>query len=100
MHWHQPARAQFFKHSDRLVRPHMQMSKRVGVVSPDWQQGDLRLAGLADLLETVEISAVARVINPPALVFEDKAAVAAMAIPQDARPPVLRGCQRHAPIPL
>ena len=55
---------------------------------------------LSDFLEAVEIGAVARVIDAPALVFQHKPAVAAMMVAQHARAPVFAGREGHLPVAL
>src|SRR5258708_31014875 len=70
------------------------------MIGPDWKQRYLGLADFANLLEPVEISAVARVINPAALVFEQKPSVTTMIIAQYSCPPVFARRQGYFPIPM
>jgi hypothetical protein len=59
------------------------------MIRADRQQRDFRLGFSPDFLEAVKIGAVARVINFPALMLQNKSAVTAMAVVQaSARPNV------------
>src|SRR5258708_2117378 len=70
------------------------------MIRADGQQRDFRRMFFTDLLEAVEICAVARVINFPALMLQNKSAVTAMAVAQRARAPMLAGRERHLPFLL
>src|SRR5438270_13999454 len=98
MHRHQPAGAQIPEHPNRLIGPHMQMSKGFRRVSADWQECDLRAATLADFAEAIKVRAVARVIDPAALVFKNKPAITTVIVPQDPGAPLFGASQRYAPV--
>src|SRR5882672_6835359 len=70
------------------------------MIGPDWKQRYLGLADFANFLEPVEIGAVSRVINPAALMLEQKTTVTTMIVAQYSCPPVLAGRQGHFPIPM
>jgi len=100
MHWHKPFRLHIVKYFHRLIRPHVDIAERFRPVRSDRQQRDLRFELLADLFEAVEISAVARVINFPALMLQHKSAVTAMAVVQRPRAPMFARRERHLPVAL
>ena len=100
MHRDEPARAQIFEDFHGFVGAHVDVAEGFGVVSANGQQGNFRRAVSANILEAVEIGAVARVINAAALVLQDKTAIAAMIITQDASAPVLAGGQCDFPVAM
>ena len=79
------------KNFQRLVRPHVGVAKGFRIIGADGKQRDFRRTKFPDFLESGEIGAVARVIKAATLVLQNKTAVAAMAVAQDARSPVLAG---------
>src|SRR5438093_5542940 len=89
--------AQVAKNPNCLVRSHVDAAEGCRMISANRQQGDLRRAGLPNFLETVEISAVAGVVNPAALVLQHEAAVTPMMISERAGSPVFARGQRHLP---
>src|SRR5688572_26213889 len=76
----------------------MDVPERVGIIRADWQQRDLGQAARADVLESVEVSAVTRVINAAALVFEDKTAITAVLVVNGTGAPVFARSQGHLPV--
>src|SRR5258707_2622389 len=70
------------------------------MIGADREQRDLGLASFANIFEPIEISTVSRVINPAALMFEDKPSVTAMIVAQYPCPPVLARRQSYLPIPM
>ena len=89
MHWHEPLGLEIAEGVDGFVRPHVNVPEAVRIIRPNRQHGHFGRAGLADLLESAEISAVPGVINAPTLMLEQKAAVTAVVIAQNPRAPVL-----------
>src|SRR5437660_328786 len=100
MHWHEPLRSQVFEYPYRFIRPHVDTAKGFRVISANWQQGYLRRAGLANILEPLEIRTVARMINPAALIFEEKTAIPPVMVTQSPRAPVFTRRQCDSPIPV
>jgi hypothetical protein len=78
---------------DGFVRAHVDVAERFGAVGADGQEGDFGGEVFADLLEAIEVGAVAGVVNFAALMFEDEAAVAAVVVAQHARAPMFTGGQ-------
>ena len=100
MHRHKPFRAQIFERLDRLVRSHVDFSKSFRVIRTNRQQRDFRRKLSADFLEAVKIRAVARVVNFPALMLQNKSAVTAMRVVQRPRAPMFARRERHLPVAL
>ena len=100
MHRHEPLRAQIFENLDGLIRTHVDVPKGFRMVRADGQQGDLGRTTAANILEAVEIGAVAGVINPAALMFEHETAITAVVVAQDASAPMFAGGEGDAPIPV
>src|SRR6516162_8832653 len=100
MHRHEPLRPQVLKNANRFIRPHVDTTKGFGMIGANWQQGYLGRAGLADVLESLEISAIPRMINPAALMFEYKTAIPPMMVAQGPGAPVFARSQSDSPIPV
>lgn len=98
MHRHEPLRLQILERLDGLIRPHVHVAESLREIGTDRQQGYLRAAKFADLLEAVEIGGVAGVENPPALVFQHESAIAAVFIVESSRAPVFARCHRDPPV--
>src|ERR1035437_2104513 len=63
VHRNHPARAQVQERLYGVFRAGVHSAKRIGMISPDGKQRDLRLEALADLTEAVEVRGVSGVIN-------------------------------------
>src|SRR6267154_771660 len=100
MHGNKPFGAQVLKDLDGFVRAHVDVTEGFGAIGADGQEGDLGREVLADLLEAVEVGAVAGVIDFAALMFEDEAAVAAVVVAQHAGAPMFAGRQGDLPIAM
>src|SRR5437899_9759210 len=98
MHRDKPFGAEIAKDVHRFVRSHVNIAKGIRVIRPDREQGDLRGAAAANLLEAIRISAVAGVVNAASLVLEDKTAVAAVLVVKGARAPMFARRERHGPV--
>jgi hypothetical protein len=100
MHRHKKICAQIPERLHRLVRPHVDAPETFRVIRANRQQHDFRREFSADFLEAVEIRAVARVINFPALMLQHKSAVAAMTVAQRPRAPMFARRESHLPVAL
>ena len=94
VHGDEPLRADVAENLDGFIGSHVDVAEGFGAVSADGEEGDFGREVFADLLEAVEVRAVAGVINFAALMFEDEAAVAAVVIAQDAGAPMFAGRER------
>jgi len=92
MHRHKPLCPEVLENLHRLVWSHMDVAERFRMIRPDWKQCDFRAASSPNFLEPIKISAIAGVINPPALMFQHETAVPAMVIAQNPGAPMLAGC--------
>ena len=98
MHGNEPLGFKLLEDFDGLVWAHMDLAKGFGMIGADWQQSDLRTTSAAYFLEAVKISAVARMINSPALMLENKAAKAPVMVAQNTSAPMFTGRESDAPI--
>src|ERR1039457_5171914 len=63
VHRDDPARAQVQERLYGVFRAGVHFAKRIGMISPDGKQRDLRLEALADLAEAIEVRRVTGVKN-------------------------------------
>src|SRR5262245_35390903 len=98
MHRDKPFRIQFLEYLDRLVRSHMNAPKRIRKICADRQNRDLRLQPFSNLLKTIRISAIPRVVKFASLVLEQKSTETALFIAKMFSAPMMTRRQRHAPI--
>src|SRR5258706_10349795 len=78
----------------------MNTAKGFRVIGTYGQQRYLGGTTPSNVLESIKVRAVSRVIDPPALVLENKAAVPAMMVPQRAGAPMFARCQCDLPVAM
>ena len=93
MHGHESFRLELDEGIDGLLRVHVDIAFRGGVVGSYWQKGDFHRQALADLAEAIEVGAVATMKNRASCILDMESTKPTVRVVQNAGAPMAGRCE-------